>query len=81
MSVCCISDLIVQAKSGTGKTCVFSAIALDSLVMENTTTQVTQITQFIIRDMHSFHMSRLNVISDICLLDSIFGQITGKSLT
>ncbi|CDQ90908.1 unnamed protein product [Oncorhynchus mykiss] len=36
----CGLDLIVQAKSGTGKTCVFSAIALDSLVMENTTTQV-----------------------------------------
>uniref|UniRef100_A0A4W5KSX8 RNA helicase n=1 Tax=Hucho hucho TaxID=62062 RepID=A0A4W5KSX8_9TELE len=36
----CGLDLIVQAKSGTGKTCVFSTIALDSLVMENTTTQV-----------------------------------------
>ncbi|XP_056130403.1 probable ATP-dependent RNA helicase DDX20 [Lampris incognitus] len=36
----CGLDLIVQAKSGTGKTCVFSTIALDSLVLENTTTQV-----------------------------------------
>lgn len=34
------SDLIVQAKSGTGKTCVFTTIALDSLILENTTTQV-----------------------------------------
>lgn len=33
-------DLIVQAKSGTGKTCVFSTIALDSLVLENAATQV-----------------------------------------
>ncbi|XP_067268736.1 probable ATP-dependent RNA helicase DDX20 [Pseudorasbora parva] len=36
----CGLDLIVQAKSGTGKTCVFTAIALDSLILENTTTQV-----------------------------------------
>ena len=35
------SDLIVQAKSGTGKTCVFSTIALDSLVLENLSTQVS----------------------------------------
>ncbi|KAB0395300.1 hypothetical protein E2I00_003014 [Balaenoptera physalus] len=34
------SDLIVQAKSGTGKTCVFSTIALDSLVLENLSTQI-----------------------------------------
>lgn len=34
------SDLIVQAKSGTGKTCVFTTIALDSLILENTVTQV-----------------------------------------
>ncbi|XP_016078932.1 PREDICTED: probable ATP-dependent RNA helicase DDX20 [Miniopterus natalensis] len=33
-------DLIVQAKSGTGKTCVFSTIALDSLVLENLSTQI-----------------------------------------
>ncbi|XP_038309416.1 probable ATP-dependent RNA helicase DDX20 isoform X4 [Canis lupus familiaris] len=33
-------DLIVQAKSGTGKTCVFSTIALDSLVLENQSTQI-----------------------------------------
>lgn len=33
-------DLIVQAKSGTGKTCVFTTIALDSLILENTVTQV-----------------------------------------
>ncbi|CAJ1085070.1 probable ATP-dependent RNA helicase DDX20 [Xyrichtys novacula] len=36
----CGLDLIVQAKSGTGKTCVFSTIALDSLVLENLATQV-----------------------------------------
>ncbi|CAG6021525.1 unnamed protein product [Menidia menidia] len=36
----CGLDLIVQAKSGTGKTCVFCTIALDSLILENRTTQV-----------------------------------------
>ncbi|XP_005389010.1 PREDICTED: probable ATP-dependent RNA helicase DDX20 [Chinchilla lanigera] len=36
----CGFDLIVQAKSGTGKTCVFSTIALDSLVLENCSTQI-----------------------------------------
>ncbi|KAM9855856.1 putative ATP-dependent RNA helicase DDX20 [Aulostomus maculatus] len=36
----CGLDLIVQAKSGTGKTCVFCTIALDSLVLENSATQV-----------------------------------------
>ncbi|XP_002932842.1 probable ATP-dependent RNA helicase DDX20 [Xenopus tropicalis] len=36
----CGLDLIVQAKSGTGKTCVFSTVALDSLILENTATQV-----------------------------------------
>uniref|UniRef100_A0AAY4B9H9 RNA helicase n=1 Tax=Denticeps clupeoides TaxID=299321 RepID=A0AAY4B9H9_9TELE len=36
----CGLDLIVQAKSGTGKTCVFATIALDSLIPENATTQV-----------------------------------------
>ncbi|KAK2841203.1 hypothetical protein Q7C36_012782 [Tachysurus vachellii] len=36
----CGLDLIIQAKSGTGKTCVFSTIALDSLVLENAATQV-----------------------------------------
>ncbi|MCI4380725.1 hypothetical protein PGIGA_G00243480 [Pangasianodon gigas] len=36
----CGLDLIVQAKSGTGKTCVFSTIALDSLLLENAATQV-----------------------------------------
>ncbi|XP_003479052.1 probable ATP-dependent RNA helicase DDX20 [Cavia porcellus] len=36
----CGFDLIVQAKSGTGKTCVFSTIALDSLVLENSSTQI-----------------------------------------
>ncbi|XP_078277009.1 putative ATP-dependent RNA helicase DDX20 isoform X2 [Rhinoraja longicauda] len=34
------ADLIVQAKSGTGKTCVFSTIALDSLILENPATQI-----------------------------------------
>ena len=38
------ADLIVQAKSGTGKTCVFSTIALDSLVPENPATQVSDFT-------------------------------------
>ncbi|CAL9703124.1 unnamed protein product [Knipowitschia caucasica] len=36
----CGLDLIVQAKSGTGKTCVFCTIALDSLILENPATQV-----------------------------------------
>ncbi|XP_038579098.1 probable ATP-dependent RNA helicase DDX20 [Micropterus salmoides] len=36
----CGLDLIVQAKSGTGKTCVFCTIALDSLLLENPATQV-----------------------------------------
>lgn len=39
-----VSDLIVQAKSGTGKTCVFCTIALDSLVLENPATQVSRFT-------------------------------------
>lgn len=33
----------MQAKSGTGKTCVFSTIALDSLILENSVTQVRAI--------------------------------------
>ncbi|NXI53722.1 DDX20 helicase, partial [Chloroceryle aenea] len=33
-------DLIVQAKSGTGKTCVFSTIALDALLLESPATQI-----------------------------------------
>ncbi|XP_067414909.1 probable ATP-dependent RNA helicase DDX20 [Emydura macquarii macquarii] len=36
----CGLDLIVQAKSGTGKTCVFATIALDSLLLENPATQI-----------------------------------------
>ncbi|XP_031823157.1 probable ATP-dependent RNA helicase DDX20 [Sarcophilus harrisii] len=36
----CGLDLIVQAKSGTGKTCVFSTVALDSLILENLATQI-----------------------------------------
>ncbi|XP_048409378.1 probable ATP-dependent RNA helicase DDX20 [Stegostoma tigrinum] len=36
----CGLDLIVQAKSGTGKTCVFATIALDSVILENPATQV-----------------------------------------
>ncbi|KAM9185069.1 putative ATP-dependent RNA helicase DDX20 [Mergus octosetaceus] len=35
----CGLDLIVQAKSGTGKTCVFSTIALDALMLESPATQ------------------------------------------
>ena len=34
------SDLIVQAKSGTGKTCVFSVIALENIVTDTASTQV-----------------------------------------
>ena len=37
---CCVLDLISQAKSGTGKTCVFSVIALESLSLESNSTQV-----------------------------------------
>ncbi|NWU65826.1 DDX20 helicase, partial [Pterocles burchelli] len=33
-------DLIVQAKSGTGKTCVFAAIALDAVLLESPSTQI-----------------------------------------
>ncbi|XP_077369653.1 putative ATP-dependent RNA helicase DDX20 [Festucalex cinctus] len=36
----CGLDLIVQAKSGTGKTCVFCTIALDSLMLDSCATQV-----------------------------------------
>ncbi|XP_053377234.1 probable ATP-dependent RNA helicase ddx20 [Mercenaria mercenaria] len=36
----CGLDLIVQAKSGTGKTCVFSVIALESTVTDTVSTQV-----------------------------------------
>ncbi|NXX41628.1 DDX20 helicase, partial [Tricholaema leucomelas] len=36
----CGLDLIVQAKSGTGKTCVFAAIALDAVLLENVATQI-----------------------------------------
>ncbi|NXJ74346.1 DDX20 helicase, partial [Trogon melanurus] len=36
----CGLDLIVQAKSGTGKTCVFTAIALDAVVLESPATQI-----------------------------------------
>ncbi|KAL5013158.1 hypothetical protein ScPMuIL_007428 [Solemya velum] len=36
----CGLDLIVQAKSGTGKTCVFTVIALESLQLESSAVQV-----------------------------------------
>ncbi|XP_074706667.1 putative ATP-dependent RNA helicase DDX20 [Strix aluco] len=36
----CGLDLIVQAKSGTGKTCVFSTIALDAVLLESPATQI-----------------------------------------
>lgn len=36
----CGLDLIVQAKSGTGKTCVFSVIALESLQLDTSALQV-----------------------------------------
>ncbi|NXY86321.1 DDX20 helicase, partial [Alcedo cyanopectus] len=36
----CGLDLIVQAKSGTGKTCVFSTIALDALLLDSSATQI-----------------------------------------
>ena len=35
-----VLDLIVQAKSGTGKTCVFSVIALDGIITESPSAQV-----------------------------------------
>jgi ATP-dependent RNA helicase DDX20 len=34
------SDLIVQAKSGTGKTCVFSVIALENMIAKSNALQV-----------------------------------------
>ncbi|KAK2151539.1 hypothetical protein LSH36_360g02029 [Paralvinella palmiformis] len=36
----CGLDLVVQAKSGTGKTCVFSVIALESILLNSPGTQV-----------------------------------------
>ncbi|ELT95649.1 hypothetical protein CAPTEDRAFT_110471 [Capitella teleta] len=36
----CGLDLIVQAKSGTGKTCVFAVIALESLILDTNALQV-----------------------------------------
>ena len=33
-------DLIVQAKSGTGKTCVFCTIALEGITVANNTLEV-----------------------------------------
>ncbi|XP_078454722.1 putative ATP-dependent RNA helicase DDX20 [Lampetra planeri] len=36
----CGLDLVVQAKSGTGKTCVFATVALEALVSENLAVQV-----------------------------------------
>ncbi len=43
MFVCVLrlgADLIVQAKSGTGKTCVFGVLALESVVVENGQLQI-----------------------------------------
>ncbi|TNM87008.1 hypothetical protein fugu_007238 [Takifugu bimaculatus] len=55
----CGLDLIVQAKSGTGKTCVFCTIALDFLVLENPTTQVLVLapTREIAVQIHSVFMA------------------------
>ncbi|XP_050840955.1 probable ATP-dependent RNA helicase DDX20 isoform X3 [Serinus canaria] len=36
----CGLDLIVQAKSGTGKTCVFATVALDAVLLESPATQI-----------------------------------------
>ncbi|NXH33099.1 DDX20 helicase, partial [Myiagra hebetior] len=36
----CGLDLIVQAKSGTGKTCVFATIALEAVLLESPSTQI-----------------------------------------
>ncbi|NXE25752.1 DDX20 helicase, partial [Ardeotis kori] len=36
----CGLDLIVQAKSGTGKTCVFATIALDAVLLDSPATQI-----------------------------------------
>ena len=38
--MCIFTDLIVQAKSGTGKTCVFTVIALESVILDTTGLQV-----------------------------------------
>ena len=35
-----VSDLIIQAKSGTGKTCVFAVVALESICVDSGTVQV-----------------------------------------
>ena len=36
-----LADLIAQAKSGTGKTCVFAVIALEAVVLTNRRPQVS----------------------------------------
>lgn len=38
--LCCVVDLVVQAKSGTGKTIVFATIALESLITTSSAVQV-----------------------------------------
>jgi ATP-dependent RNA helicase DDX20 len=37
---CNFPDLIVQAKSGTGKTCVFTIVALEMVLVESKSLQV-----------------------------------------
>uniref|UniRef100_A0A3Q2XC11 RNA helicase n=1 Tax=Hippocampus comes TaxID=109280 RepID=A0A3Q2XC11_HIPCM len=55
----CGLDLIVQAKSGTGKTCVFCTIALDSLILDTSATQVLVLapTREIAVQIHSVFMA------------------------
>ena len=40
MYCCLVVDLVVQAKSGTGKTCVFAVVALENVDVTCSTTQV-----------------------------------------
>ncbi len=64
---CCIArnvlfnfpDLVVQAKSGTGKTCVFSVIALESITTESYGTQVSTSNHVFMTQARSVHSTRL----------------------
>ena len=70
--VICFSDLIVQAKSGTGKTCVFSVIALESIHIDTAATQVW----FVFIEVHVFISCRpLQNNSGIYLFYHLLGDI------
>lgn len=62
-----VLDLIVQAKSGTGKTCVFSTIALDSLVLENPTTQVSRATPTLQVKAAQQQQCAIKILLQLCL--------------